>query len=217
MTFYHHLFPALLGMAGFPIYWNYAKKKREEKRKRQLRVELRDALQILEGWIQAGSSIERAMIYTEKELRTLFREDCEIVEAFHMMNGGISINRSAEEVWCEFAQNSNLEEAEIFSHIFGLVRRRGGKLSEISTHVIHQITTSIATEEEIQTMIQGKKLEMRVMCVVPIFILLYMSLFGADMIQVMYTTWIGKIIMTICLCVYVSAWILGERMVNVKV
>lgn len=217
LTFYHNFWPALLSIPTLPLYERYVKKGNEEKKKRQLRVHFRDSLQILEGWLQAGSSIERGMLKTESELQLLLGKQNEMVLAYHRMNMGISVNRSAEEMWAEFAMESGLYEAETFSHLFGLVRRRGGRLSEVSAHVVKQISTSIMTEEEIQTMLQGKKTEMRIMYVVPIFILLYMSLFGSDMIQVMYETWKGRMIMTACLGVYLGVWLLGEKLLEVKV
>lgn len=207
----------MMSIPTLPFYQKYVKRRNEEKRKRQLRVYLRDSLQILEGWMQAGNSIERAMLQTESELRLLLGNQNEIVLVYHRMNMGISVNRSAEEMWSEFAMESELYEAETFSHLFALVRRRGGRLSEVSAHVVNQITASIMTEEEIQTMLQGKKTEMRIMYVIPIFVLLYMSLFGADMIQVMYETWTGRIIMTGCLGVYLGVWLLGETLLDVKV
>lgn len=217
LVFYHHFFPSVLAFPTFPFFYRYARLQDKKKKNRKKRIQLRDSLQILEGCLQAGSSIEKAMAQTERELCLLYGDKNEMAGYFQKMNVGISINRSAEEMWREFAKESELEEVETFSKIFDLVRRRGGALSQVSTHVVNQITMSIQTEEEILTMIQGKKTEMQIMNLIPIFILLYMSFFGSDMIAVMYEEWIGRIIMTFCLGIYIGAWLLGMHLVDISV
>lgn len=214
MTFYHSWLPFVLSVFMFPLYADYVRKKERKKAKRQMKLYLRDTLQILEGWLQAGSSIERAMFQTEEELRLLLGGENQMVNAMMQMNRKIALNQTAETAWYDFARESGLEEAENFAHIFSMVKRRGGKISEVSLHIVNQISTEIAVEEEIQTMIQGKKTEMQIMYVIPIGVLLYLSWFEMDMIAVMYQTWMGRLIMTGCMAVYVGAWVLGDRMVR---
>lgn len=214
ITFYHDWIPLLFVVPTFPLYVSHVKKREGKKTQRQLRIQFRDMLQILEGWLQAGSSIERAMMQTEEELRLLLGKENEMVNVLTQMNRKITLNQTAEAVWRDFARESRLEEAENFAYIFGMVRRRGGKISEVSVHIVNQISMEIAVEEEIQTMIQGKKTEMQVMYIIPIGILLYLSWFNMEMVAVMYQTWIGRLIMTGCMVVYVGAWVLGDNMLG---
>ena len=68
------------------------------------------------------------------------------------------------------------------------------------------------TREEIETVLAGKRLEQRIMLLMPAAILLFVSLSSPDMLAVMYETWPGRGLMTVFLGVYAGAFVLALRM-----
>ena len=63
-------------------------------------------------------------------------------------------------------------------------------------------------------MIAGKRAEQKVMNFMPSGILVYISITSSDMMKVMYESLIGRLIMTICLGVYILAYCLSEKMLR---
>lgn len=72
-------------------------------------------------------------------------------------------------------------------------------------------------EREIETIINSKKYEQRIMDIVPLIMILYVNFTSGNMMSVMYNTLIGKLIMTICLLLYTVAFIIGEKITNISV
>ena len=73
------------------------------------------------------------------------------------------------------------------------------------------------TEAEIEVLVSGKKLEQKIMCVIPLVIIAYLRLETAEFLSVLYHNPFGMFIMSICLAVYAGAYILGERIVDISV
>ena len=72
-------------------------------------------------------------------------------------------------------------------------------------------------EEEISASLASRRLEARIMSVVPLGILLYLRYGMAGFLSVMYETAAGRIAMAVCLAVYAGAWLLGRKMVDIHV
>ena len=74
--------------------------------------------------------------------------------------------------------------------------------------------TNIQVENEIAVMLQGKKMEQKVMTIMPLVILIYVDISASEMIASLYTTILGRIVMTICLVVYLFSYWLGQYFVQ---
>ena len=79
------------------------------------------------------------------------------------------------------------------------------------------IEEKIKTEKEIQVLISARKLEQKIMNVVPFAILLYVGITSKEFFDVLYYNSAGVIIMTVCLAVYLGAVLLSRRIVNIEV
>ena len=62
---------------------------------------------------------------------------------------------------------------------------------------------------EIKGILGAKRSEFVFMCVIPLGIIVYMRIFSAEFMSVLYTTWLGAICMTGCLGLYIVAVALG--------
>ena len=79
------------------------------------------------------------------------------------------------------------------------------------------IGDKIETAKEIQTLIAAKKLEGRIMDIIPCFIILYIDLSSPGFFDVLYYTLFGRVIMTACLAVYLGAILLSEKIMSIEV
>ena len=116
-----------------------------------------------------------------------------------------------------FGVRSGVEEIEDFAEIFAVSKRsRGGVVSVIS-HVTRVISGKIEVREEILNMTAEKVFEQRIMNLIPFFIVIYVDMTSPGFFDCMYTTAVGRIVMTVCLAVYAVSILLAERFLQIEV
>lgn len=208
------------GMLLFPMvciwYTRSYRKRQIKRRKERLLYEFKDTMQALSSALLAGYSMENAWRDTERELRELYGEQSVMLPEVQRMNAAVRMNEPIEQVLSEFAGRSSCEEIENFAEIFAFAKRSGGDFAKIIRTTVKELTGKIEVEQEIATILAGKKLEGRVMNLMPLLILAYMTVTAGDFLDVLYGNALGICIMTVVLVGYalalkLSAWILDIR------
>lgn len=72
------------------------------------------------------------------------------------------------------------------------------------------------TEREIQVLIASRKLEQRVMNLIPIFILAYLKLTSGEFLSPLYGNAFGVCFMTGCLALYGVTILLADRILDIQ-
>ena len=67
------------------------------------------------------------------------------------------------------------------------------------------------------TIISAKKMEFRIMTVIPLGMIVYLRISFPEFFKVLYGNALGVLIMTICLGVYAVSYEAGKRMVEIEV
>ena len=217
-VFYSSLLPMLLlSPAAVVFYLKRERKKRAEARDEQLKKEFLTGASLLGDYLRSGYSIENAIRGSVSELTEVWGKESGIVQEWKRMDKHMSLNMSAEEAFREFGQRTGIEQIREFSEIFSIVKRSGGKLHETVASVTGLLTEQFAVEEQIRTMTAAKRYEQRIMDVMPIGILLYIRMSSPGLLTVMYTTWTGRLVMTLCLGLYIAAYFWAEKIIAIKV
>lgn len=203
-----------------PVYLAVQKSYTQEKlnkRKKELLIEFRDGMQVVSTALLAGYSIENAWREAEKESGKLHGENAILTQEFHQMNARIQINQPFEQVLADFAERSGCEDIESFSEVFSFAKRGGGDFAGIIRTTVWHLSSKMEVEREIDTVIAGKKLESRIMNVMPVCILGYLNLSSGTFLDVLYGNVLGVIIMTVALTVCIGAMKLTERIIHIEV
>ena len=200
-----------------PICVRNERKKRLDDRKGRLLLEFKDAMQSVTAALQAGYSMENAWRESEKEMTELYGEEGVFVQELHQMNQALAVNQPIEKLLYEFAMRSGCEDIRNFSEVFLFAKRSGGDFQKIIQNTIHHISDKIEVEKEIQTVISAKKMEQKVMNVIPVFILFYLNLTSGDFLEPLYGNALGVCVMTGALMAYLGAIILEKRIMAIKV
>ena len=212
--FYHSVIP---GVILSPLFlWQYLKRKKKrcyEKRLRVLREEFRELAGVMASFLLAGYSIENAMESARNQMAEQGKKG-DLERILSCMIREIRMGENAENVWLHFSAEAPLDEIRDFGQIFSLSRRSGVSLAEVLRKVADQLTQKLQTEIQIETQSAGKRMEQKVMNLMPAAILVYICLTSAEMMEVMYTTGLGKLVMTVCLAVYAGAFWLSEKMLE---
>ena len=66
-------------------------------------------------------------------------------------------------------------------------------------------------------MTAARRLEQKVMNIVPVGIVIYIEITSPGFFDSMYTTFTGRVIMTACLAVYAAAIVIAGRILDIEV
>ena len=177
---------------------------RLQKRKDQLLLEFKD-------------SMENAWKEAEGELKELHGEASMMYKELHRMNAAVRVNEPLEKVLSEFGRKSGCEEIESFAEVFAFAKRGGGDFAGMIRSTVLKLAGRIEVEREITTILAGKKLEGRVMNVMPVLILAYLTVTSGGFLDPLYGNLAGVLVMTAALAVYAAAMVLSEHIMNIQV
>lgn len=198
-------------------YYNRLIKQVEDNGKRRFERQFQDALQSLEAQLNVGYSMENAIKEVQRDLQIMYDKKTLIVREFTYMARQLNLNVTAEIAWKDFAARIALPEVDTFVTVFSLAKRSGGDSIMIIKNAVRQLGDKAEVKREIDTVIAAKKLEFRVMSMIPFGIIAYMRLTFPEFMSGLYGNLPGVIFMSICLAAYIAAWNLGCKIVEIEV
>lgn len=215
--FYRSVIPFFLALPLLIPFLNMQKERCCEKRRKQLATQFLDAMQAVSSALTAGYSVETAFRDACGELGKIYGEEDLIMREFTYISGQLSINRNLEELLMGLAERSGVEDIGNFAEIFAVSKRTGGNLIAIIRNTVLAISQKEETAREIASSLSAKKLEQRIMSLVPILILLYIRTVSPGFLDVMYYNTVGIAVMSICLAIYAAAYFWGKKIVEIEV
>lgn len=187
------------------------------KRKQALKEHFMNGMQVLNTSLQAGLSMENAWLEVQKETLMLYGENSEFYQKIKEMNQTVTFNMPIERLFLEFAQNSQVEEIMRFAEMFDYGKRSGGNWKKIIDNTVFRMCEQYETQKEIEVLLAAKKMEQKVMNLVPVGMLLFLQVSAWDYVEILYHNLFGVLCMTICLLIYVFAIWLSEKIMKIQV
>ena len=212
--FYHSLLAMVLVIPFYPVFLRMKAQVLLQKQKSMLQEQFKEAICALATALGAGYSIENAWKEARKEVEKLFGEHALIVQELNHMLAHLEMNVSLEELLSDFALRSGLEDVGSFCQVFLFAKRSGGDFSGIIHATANRISRKVDLQREIITDLAARRLESRVMNMVPMFMLLYLNLTSPGYFDLLYGNLSGVIIMSLCLLFYLLAYVWSERMLQ---
>ena len=215
--FYQSLL-AFLFLQPFVVYLvTLQRKKNRKQRQKVARLELKEGLSSLIANLRAGYSLENAFLQTKIELQRMYSPHSVIVKEFDTIVRQQELKVPIEELLIGMANHLHMDEAIQFSNMVALGKRTGGDLIHIMSKTVENIGQIQEVEEEIDTLITGKRMEQNVMCVLPFFIIGYVSITNPHYYANMYHNLLGVLFMTVMLLLILVAKIVGDRLIGIEV
>ena len=187
------------------------------KRKQALKEHFMNGMQVLNTSLQAGLSMENAWLEVQKETLMLYGEGSEFYQKIKEMNQTVTFNMPIERLFLEFAQSSQVEEITRFAEMFDYGKRSGGNWKKIIDNTVFRMCEQYETQKEIEVLLAAKKMEQKVMNLVPVGMLLFLQVSAWDYVEILYHNLFGVLSMTICLLIYVFAIWLSEKIMKIQV
>lgn len=215
--FYKNLW-AFVFMAPFPfLYYKWKKRGCVRERKKQLNYQFKDALYSLNVALQAGYSMETAVVCCIRDLEKIYPKNADILREFIYMETQMHISVPLETLFLDLADRSKLEDIENFASVFSTAKRSGGDLSRIVQKTARMLTDKIEVKKEIEATVAAKKMEQVIMSVMPFGIIVYMQVTSPGFLQILYGNVFGIVTMSLCLGIYFLAYWMGCRIVDIEV
>lgn len=200
------------------LYYIFHRKKQElSYHKNRLRLQFRDALSSLQVSISAGYSLENAVSETRKDLERIYGKKGEMTLEFHYMEIQLKHGVSVEKAWNGLGSRSGIEDIQNFSQILIDSKKMGGNMRKILQECMTSMEEQLDVKKEIQAMLASRRLEQRIMSIIPLGIILYMQISSPSFISVLYGNPAGICVMTVCLGIYLFAYRWGERLVDIEI
>lgn len=215
--FYRSLLACVFLIPAFAFLVREKKREEAKKRRQELSLQFKDLVLALSANVKAGYSIENALQESYRDMELLYSGDSSIcMEVRHMLRG-LENNVVLEQLLYDLGVRSHVPDIMQFADVFLIAKRSGGNLTEILEKTATVIEQKIETDKEIQLMISSKKLEQKIMNMVPFIIIFYIGTTSKGFFDVLYHNAIGVAVMTVCLFFYGAAYLLSKRIVEIEV
>lgn len=216
--FYHRVVISIIGGLLVVKLRPFYEKHRAAARMEALRNQFKDLLYSLSASVSSGRHMGEALIEADDNLGVLYHDDEPIMQELHHMKRSMLENNESDTILlADFAERSKCEDIDNFVQVYITCRAMGGDLTKIISRTSEILTDKMNIQREIQAITAQKKLEGRLIALMPAAMLLALNLLSPSYIAPLYGTLPGILIMTGCLGL--SAWgvYLMEKISSVEI
>lgn len=199
------------------LYLLLKKKELCKQRKNILNIQFKEALTSVHASLQAGYSLENAFFEAYKDMAVFYGKESLIAKELIFIKKGIRNNRTLEEMLIDLGKRSMVEDIQDFASVIVAGKKSGGNINEIIESSIMVVEEKVSVLMEIETMISSRKFEQRIMNAIPFLIIFYVELTSKNFFSILYTSFLGRIIMSICLIIYFFSLFLSRRIMNIEI
>lgn len=186
-------------------------------RKRLLHGQFLDALKMVSTCLMSGMSMENAWKEATKEILAMHGKESVMYPELEEINHLVETNVPMEKVLIHFAYRSGVEDIISFAEVFEYGKRSGANWRKLICDTTLRMEEKYETEKQIQVMLTEKKMEQKIMSVIPLGMILFLQVTSGDYMDVLYGNPFGIISMTICLMGYGVALFMAEKIMKVQV
>jgi len=189
-----------------------------DKRMNALNLQFKDMLYSLSASVASGRQMEEALVEAEENLALLYGENEPIMKELKHMRISITENKESDKLLLrDFAVRSKSEDINNFVQVYITCRNMGGNLEKIIVHTSEILTDKMNIEREIKALMSQKKMEGRIISMMPVMMLLALNIFSYSYISPLYTTAAGKMIMSAALVATCGDIYLMEKMSKIRI
>lgn len=215
--FYDSMISVLFLSPGIILYFSDRRKKQKMLRSKKVKKEFTDMIMSVSTALSSGYSVENAFMESLKDMSGLYGADSMICTELNGFMKQLSIGITLEDCLMDYSNRTGIEDIKDFAEIFVLAKRNGGDFVRMMIHTAETIKEKEEIENEIEVMLSGKKMEQKIMEVIPFIILLYLRISTGSFLNTLYHNPQGIAIMSVCLVIYVFAVFMAERITDIKV
>ncbi len=215
--FYQSLVAVILMQSLLVPYYRNYRKEYYQKRLWKVNQEFKEFLLSLSTALNAGYSVENALVESREGLGHLLGERADMMREIDYMIAQLQLNMTVEEIFLKLEERLPIEDVHNFVDVFTTAKRTGGDIIRIIQSTSTCIRDKVEVKREIQTLVTAKKFEGNIMCLAPMGIILYLQLGSPGYLNPLYHNMFGIFVMTVLLGVYGLAYYLTNRIMTIEV
>ena len=209
------MFLPLLGIGAG--YYRLEKKDLMHRKKETVRQQFKEMLLVAATGQKAGYSAENAFLSGYGDMAALYGSDSVICKMLAELKTGLENNLSLSGLWKKIGENCGIEEVVEFSQVFAIAKESGGNMTDIMERTALTLEGRMETRKEIEVLISAKRLEQKIMNAMPFMLMLYINVTSPGYFKSLYHSFTGMAVMTVCLMVYLAAYLAGVRLSGIEV
>ncbi|MCR5666695.1 MAG: type II secretion system F family protein [Eubacterium sp.] len=211
---YRSVWGMAVGVVMVPLWYRIRMKQLKQKMLDQLRREFQDAMQSIQGALYAGYSLQNAWKSARNDLYTIYGEETLMIREMDRMLKQLSVGKNFGEILRGFGERSGLEDVKIFCRVMEFAMKSGGDFAGIMIGCVKRISDGYEVQREIDTITAEKQLEFRIMMLVPIGIVIYITVTSPGYLDVLYQSIQGRLVMSGCLVAYGFSVFLAAKLIK---
>lgn len=189
----------------------------EYRRKREMSDQFRDLLYSLSASIATGRQMREALEDATDALRIIYDEKSLLcVELTKILKQVRETNESLDKLLLEFADRTEVQDIQSFVEIYTISRKTGGNLEKVIHKTADILLERMELEKSIRVLTAQKRLESRIMVILPFLVLLFLRISSQEYLFVMYSTWIGRMLMSIALVSILCSYLLSMKFTQIE-
>lgn len=207
---------AAMGVLAGMIFLPIRKQQIIDKRKKELRQQFIDLLDSLSTSISAGKNVPNAFQAAKEDLSIQYKEDAYILQELDNILNGIRNNIDVGSMLVNFGERSGIKDIRTFGRVFETAYSKGANLKEVvrNSHMI--LSNKCQIEVEIETKVTSTKNEQNIMLIMPVVMIAMMKFAGGDFAS-NFATATGVLSTTIAIVIFVAAYFIGKKILNIEV
>lgn len=215
-VFYRSFLAVVLLLPTVLLFLEYKRRSRIKSEKEKLTLQFREMMHSVIAALQAGYSVENAFEHSYDDLILLYGKNEIIPKEIEVINRNLRNNHNLEEVLTDLADRTHVKDIADFAEVFRIAKRSGGDLTAILGNTAETISDRIEVRREIAVGISDKKMEQKIMDMVPFGIIFYIDATSPGFFDPLYHNLLGVALMTVMLAIYVFAFLLGEKILDIR-
>ena len=205
------LFAVICAAAAVPVWRN----NRIQKQQDTILHQFLSMLESLSSSLGSGSNVFDAFVRASEDVRNRYTDESFIAKEMEIINDGYSnMSLSYEALLKDFGERSCQEDIQDFANVFETCNAVGGDIREVIKNTYQVLNDKISIKLDIKTMVTSQKTEQNAMLVMPVIFVFLLKKMGSDIIDLRSTT--GMITTTVALALFVIAYFLSKKILNIK-
>lgn len=212
--FYRSIWAVLPLLPVGITYFCICRDRKRDESMSQLTLQFKECILAVSASLKAGYAVENAFLESRTDMELLYGRDSCIYQELELIRRGLVINITLEEQLNDLANRSGSEDIKQFAAVFSIARKSGGNLPEIIRASSELIGRKVDAGQELCTMLSGRQMEQGIMRIMPFGVLGYIGISYPGYFDMLYHNWQGITVMTVCLGIYLTAYLLGEKILQ---
>ena len=205
----------IVGLIAVKVLFPMRTEQLRAKRRNELREQFRSFLGTLAVSLSSGMNMMDSLLSSYDDLRLQYSDKAYIVFEVKEMIDGMQNNVPIEQMMSSLGERSSIDDIKSFGVVFDLCYRAGGNMKDIVRRTSDIISEKIEIEAEIDTALTSNKSQFMIMMIIPVGMVLMirtmMSSFASS-----FSTVPGVIAMTVAIGIFIGAYKLGTKLMDIK-